>query len=295
MKCLALVSSCLLSILAIICTSTDTYAAGPVLIGGERVRTAAQVRALNISWYYNYTPAATASGAEFVPMIRDESQLSRLNELAGTTGWVLGFNECGVENQATSLNTPLKIARAWRRVEQALPDAQLVSPSFVDQNSLPWAVGDYPTFAEFVAAYRAEYGESPRIDAISIHTYGWCRNRQHDAARMAEYVTARHEEAVALGYDVPIWVTEFGLIPWPGQTYTTEDTQLLQRKFLSWAVAQPWIARIAWFPSVPAPDWPDTLTQGDQLTPLGQQYAALNAQLVLASPTPQGRLALRNR
>jgi hypothetical protein len=142
-----------------------------VLIGGERVRTAAQVRALNISWYYNYTPAATASGAEFVPMIRDESQLSRLNELAGTTGWVLGFNECGVENQATSLNTPLKIARAWRRVEQALPDAQLVSPSFVDQNSLPWAVGDYPTFAEFVAAYRAEYGESPRIDAISIHTY----------------------------------------------------------------------------------------------------------------------------
>ncbi len=114
-------------------------------------------------------------------------------------------------------------------------------------------------------AYRAEYGESPRIDAISIHTYGWSRNGQHDAARMAAYVAARHDEASELGYDVPVWVTEFGLIPWPGQTYTETDTMLLQRSFLTWATTQPWIARIAWFPSVPAPSWPAPLTQGDQL------------------------------
>jgi hypothetical protein len=260
-------------------SAAPAYAESPVLMGGERIRTDAQVQSLNISWYYNYTPAASVSSAEFVPMIRDEGQLGRLGELAGTTGWVLGFNEAGVETQAETLDTPIEIARAWRRLEEALPNARLVSPSFVDENSLPWPVSGYPTFAEFVAAYRAEYGESPRIDAISIHTYGWSRNGQHDAARMAAYVAARHDEASELGYDVPVWVTEFGLIPWPGQTYTETDTMLLQRSFLTWATTQPWIARIAWFPSVPAPSWPDTLTQGDQLTALGQQYAALNAEI----------------
>ena len=112
---------CLLSASAIsLCAALPAHAADPILIGGERVRTATQVQRLNISWYYNYTPAGTTSAAEFVPMIRDESQLSRLGELAGATGWVLGFNECGVENQATSLDTPLEIARAWRRPQALL-------------------------------------------------------------------------------------------------------------------------------------------------------------------------------
>jgi hypothetical protein len=109
-------------------SAAPAYAESPVLMGGERIRTDAQVQSLNISWYYNYTPAASVSSAEFVPMIRDEGQLGRLGELAGTTGWVLGFNEAGVETQAETLDTPIEIARAWRRLVEALPNARLYLP-----------------------------------------------------------------------------------------------------------------------------------------------------------------------
>lgn len=242
--------------------------------GGERVNSDAQVATLGLTWHYNYTPSTAVTEGEFVPMIRDEAQLARLPELAGYTGWVLGFNEPGVEGQAETLDTPLKIARAWRQVEQALPNAKLVSPAFMENGGLPWEVTGYPTFAGFVAAYRAEYGQSPRIDALAVHVYGWCRNGQHDAERMAQYVRDRRAEAVALGYNVPVWITEFGLFPWPGQTYSSNDVMILQREFAARVRGLAYVERICWFPTVPAPGWPDVLWNGG-LTQLGEQYRSL--------------------
>jgi hypothetical protein len=215
--------------------------------GAERISTNAQAAALAVTWHYNYTITSNVSIGEYVPMIRDEIKLARIGELGNYTGWVLGFNECGVEGQAESYDSANEIVRAWRQVEQALPNAKLVSPSFMEDGSLPWSVSGYPTFAQFVAAYKSIYGTKPRLDAVSIHVYGWCKNGQHDVPRMLEYIKDKHDELHKLGYDVPIWVTEFGLIPWPGQTHTSEDAALLQREFVAGVKNIDYVERICWF------------------------------------------------
>jgi len=144
------------------------------------------------------------------------------------SGYLAGFNEPDLAWQANL--TPAQAAVLWREIETALPpDIKLISPQ-VSMHNPDW-------LWDFVEAYEGIYGCKPRMDVIGYNIYF------RTAAQAQAYLTARRSEALAHGYDVPIWIMELGAECWLQDSGSAQ----LMVEFVPWLESTDWIGRYAWF------------------------------------------------
>jgi hypothetical protein len=196
---------------------------------------AGAVQDVGAKWYYNWgtnnddMPAA----AEFVPMIWDENvdTPANLAKVRGEGSTLLGFNEPDMTGQANMT------------VEQALalwPDLQgtgmrLGSPAVAYGGDTPGGWLD-----RFLTGTRQR---GLRVDFITLHWYG----SDFSAAAVGQfmgYVKAVHDR-----YNLPIWITEYGLMNFTGTprypstqqitAFITNSTRQLE--------AASYVERYAWF------------------------------------------------
>jgi hypothetical protein len=200
---------------------------------------AGAVKDVGASWYYNWgtNNDAMPAPAEFVPMIWDENVDTPANlakvKTEGST--LLGFNEPDMSGQANMT------------VDQALalwPDLQstgmrLGSPAVAYGGDTPGGWLD-----RFMTGAKQK---GLRVDFITLHWYGSDFSNAAVGQFMG-YVKAVHDR-----YNLPIWITEYGLMNFSGTpkypttaqitAFITNSTQQLQ--------AAPYVERYAWF-SLPA-------------------------------------------
>ncbi|MFH1634882.1 MAG: glycosyl hydrolase [Chloroflexota bacterium] len=196
-------------------------------------------------WCYNWCPGYLGILDRYpgwTPMIRDMDQLARLDEAVeiarGGGGWLMGFNEPNVREPYGSLIPPAEAAVAWRAIEQKADGIKLLSPapSQLDPGWL-WRM---------VSEYEQRYGHKPRFDAIGVHCYCYLRNPP-DPQEIKDHLLRVRREALAHGYDVPLWLTEFaGACNLPNPQSGNEQ---VVRELLPWLEATPWIGRYSWFMS----------------------------------------------
>jgi hypothetical protein len=205
------------------------------------------LKTLNASWYFNWAvnPDSTCGPFEakkFVPRIRDADAMSSLNQAiarAKVSGWLIGFSEPNLPWQGNL--SPTQGATLWRQIETAADAAggiKLVSPSPNQYNPGQADPYGHQWLWAMVDAYRAKYGHNPRFDAIAWNIY----KRKH--SDIQAYLTARRNEALAKGYNVPIWVLEYG-----GECWKSSDNGNtgIMKETTTWFNNTPWIGRYAWF------------------------------------------------
>lgn len=201
---------------------------------------------LGVDWYYNWhwRPCGGLAGARFVPMIRDVRRMAELRqavEYARPSGWLMGFNEPDLPEPWGYLTTPEEAAEAWRVIEREAAGIKLVSP-VPSQEDFDW-------LWRMVAAYEARYGERPRFDAIAVHWYNWRDPGSVQPAK--DYLLQVRREALAHGYDKPLWLTEFA-----GHIGTSDPAgghRRLMGELIPWMRQQGWIGRYAWYASLVRP------------------------------------------
>ena len=225
---------------------------------------------LRAGWYFNGTPQSFCSNAPFVPMIPDHNWQAGWLDVAlaegRKSGWLLGYNEPNLPYPPGSGQpnmSPRLAAQKWHEIEMRAAGVRLVSPA-TSQHNPGW-------LWEMVTEYQILYGRRPRFDAIAWHTYYASPNTHRN------YLLARRHEALARGYDVPFWLTEFGGACWDGVRSNSLNVIL---QLLPWLEAQPWIGRYAWFSTEitgdepwASPGWREcALVRDGALTALGGKY-----------------------
>jgi hypothetical protein len=227
-------------------TATATATVPPATAGTKKgVSTwaftglAGAVKDVGASWYYNWgtNNDAMPAPAEFVPMIWDENVDTPANlakvKTEGKT--LLGFNEPDMSGQADMT------------VDQALslwPDLQSTGMRL---GSPAVAYGGDTAGGWLDRFMTGAKQRNLRVDFITLHWYG---SDFSDAAvgQFMGYVKAVHDR-----YNLPIWVTEYGLMNFSGTpkfpstaqitAFITNSTKQLQ--------AASYVERYAWF-SLPA-------------------------------------------
>jgi hypothetical protein len=213
---------------------------------------AAQVEALNVGWYYNWSAeTALRTNAQFVPMIFSAKRMNAA--VKGDT--VLGFNEPDHEKQS---NIPVKEALAlWPRV---VSKARYVGS--------PSTAGN-PVTSEWFAAFMKG---RPKVDFITVHWY-----KGADARHFIRDLTEIHAK-----FNKPIWVTEFA-----PQTAASSESE--PGKFSEAQVAEfiaetvrfmdstPWVQRYAWHDSRAGTS--ALFAENGELTATGRAYAAAGRQV----------------
>lgn len=197
---------------------------------------------LRTSWYAateGVRPPAGCSQSDrrFVPIIHDAAAMAELDAAirnAQVSGWLKGFTEPNLQSQANI--SPADAAQLWRQIEMAADAAggiKLVSPS-PSQHDPGWLF-------RMVDEYQTRYGRKPRFDAIAWNYYYAPDDGYRDS--VMEFLTKRHNDALALGYNVPIWVMEYGGECWHDGKYNVEVMTSQTPQFGQ----TPWIERYAWF------------------------------------------------
>jgi hypothetical protein len=197
----------------------------------------ADVDRLNAKWYYTWRPDPAVGDSPyntaFVPRISRREFWDRLPDAvdyaANGSGWLMTLTEPDTINEPCV--SPTEAAQFWRTVEAtAIPaGVRLVSPT-PSQHDPAW-------LWRMVSEYRRMYGKKPHFDAISWNIY------KRSPAEMQGYLVARHNEMLLAGYDVPVWVAEFG----GDCTGGYANNVALAQAMLPWLEATPWIGRYAWF------------------------------------------------
>ena len=227
-------------------------------------------KALNVSWYYNWTqsesePCSDGSGGVFVPMIwghagNEQSGTGITSSVSTFVGkhqpFVLGFNE---PDNATQSNIPVATAiNLWPSFLNA--SIQVVSPATqANTTGQSW-------FSSFMTQVNSG---NLRVDVVGLHWYGWnAGSCEPTAATLESYI----KWAEGITGTRPIWLTEWGCL-----NDSAPDTQTVV-SFFKGAVAMfakhPRIRRYAWYP------WStnNALVNADgSLTDLGKAFAALPA------------------
>ncbi len=242
----------------------------------------ADLETLDASWYLNWRPEpdATCGGVDerfFVPRIGNANSMQRLSSAianAQASGWLIGFNEPNLSTHANM--TPVEGAVLWKQIEDAAVPAgiKLVSPApnqfapgKVDPHGNQWLWA-------MVDEYQARYNKKPHFDAIGWNIYGCTNSSQcHSIDGMKNYLIQRRQEAQARGYNLPIWVLEYG-------GCQTKDSaasdQAMMHAITAWFNETDWIARYAWFSNRKTTayqgDHDCILIDNDTLTELGQTY-----------------------
>ncbi|MBM2615540.1 ricin-type beta-trefoil lectin domain protein [Actinoplanes sp. LDG1-06] len=191
------------------------------------------------NWYYNWgtNNDAMPADAEFVPMIWDENVVTAANlakvKTEGST--LLGFNEPDLAGQAEM--TVEQALDLWPQLQAT--GMRLGAPAVAFGGNTPGGWLD-----RFMTGAKAR---GLRVDFIPLHWYGSDFSAAA-AGQFMGYVKAVHDR-----YNLPIWVTEYGLMNFTGTprypntaqitSFITESTRQLE--------AAPYVERYAWF-SLPA-------------------------------------------
>ncbi|KYR01393.1 phosphoribosylglycinamide formyltransferase [Tieghemostelium lacteum] len=171
------------------------------------------------SWYYNwdiYPPCqAGVTGVEYIPMIRVESDMGKVNNLPSGSDWLMGFNEPNYSGQAEM--SPERAAQLWPQLQAT--GRKLVGPGVADCGPTPGGGCLYDS----VQWYKDFLGNCTgcRVDAVSLHLY-YC-----SATDMMNKITKLYE---ATGK--PVWLTEFACDnpqPQNQDTVVTFATSLLKQ------------------------------------------------------------------
>jgi putative glycosyl hydrolase/ricin-type beta-trefoil lectin protein len=200
---------------------------------------AGAVKDVGANWYYNWgtsndtMPAST----EFVPMIWDENVVTAANlakvKTEGST--LLGFNEPDMSGQADM--TVEQALDLWPQLQAT--GMRLGSPAvaYGGDSANGW-------LDRFMTGARQR---NLRVDFITLHWYG-SDFSSAAAGQFMGYVKAVHDR-----YNLPIWITEYGLMNFTGSprypntqqltSFITNTTQQLE--------ATSYVERYAWF-SLPA-------------------------------------------
>ncbi len=239
--------------------------------------------ALRAAWYQNggISPDA-ACGSQyhqnFVPRIYNRYAMPYLAQAvanAQASGWLMGFGEPNLTEQNSYL-TPTEGAQLWKQIEDAVAGTgiKLVSPA-----PNQWNPGQYGqqyghqwTWS-MVAEFERLYGRKPRFDALGWHYYAT------SLADLQAFLTARRNEALARGYDVPFWLLEYGGSCVGG---STPQLQAFMNAATPWLNQTAWIGRYSWFAARLTP-WSDSAGndytpcslinyQTGNITALGQTY-----------------------
>jgi len=228
-------------------------------------------KALNVSWYYNWTqsesePCSDGGGGVFVPMIwghagNEQSATGITASVSAFAGkhqtFVLGFNE---PDNATQSNIAVATAVNLWPAFLGNTSIQVVSPATqANTTGQSW-------FSSFMTQVNSG---GLRVDVVGLHWYGWnAGSCEPTAATLESYI----KWAEGITGSRPIWLTEWGCL-----NASAPDTQTVV-SFLKGAVAMfarhPRIRRYAWYP------WATNhaLVNADgSLTDLGKAFAALPA------------------
>jgi hypothetical protein len=239
---------------------------------------------LKAAWYLNWrvSPDPTCGGAnadKFVPRIYGANEMPLLAQAianAQASGWLIGFSEPNLPWQGNM--SPVQGAILWKQIENAAIPAgiKLVSPSPNQYNPGQADPYGYLWLWAMVDAYKSQNGgQSPHFDAIGWNIY------KRTPGEIEAYLTARHNEGLTRGYDVPIWVLEYGGECWNSASGNTGN-QSIMTMTTAWLDSIPWIGRYAWFANrivgtePGAPGWQScTLINPSlgTLTALGQTYS----------------------
>lgn len=230
------------------------------------------VSLLRASWYFTndvQPPAGCPQPDQrFIPTIYNANAMIQLTTAishAQESGWLKGFIEPNLAYQGNVL--PAQAAELWRQIEIAADAAggiKLVSPS-PSQHDPGW-------MWDMVDEYYVRYGRSPRFDAIAWNYY------TPYPILFQDYLTARREEALDRGYNVPIWVTEYSGECWNNGKGNLDIMTVVTPAFDD----TDWIGRYAWFANriygdeVWGPGWQSCSLVNPYtgaLNPLGEIYA----------------------
>ena len=224
----------------------------------------AAVTNVGAGWYYNWSPSndSMPAGAEFVPMIWGAASVTDATlAKAKSEGTVLlGFNEPDLAGQANmSVEQALSL---WPRLEAT--GMRLGSPAVAYGGNTAGGWLD-----RFMTGARQQ---GRRVDFITLHWYGSDFSAAA-AGQFAGYLKAVHDR-----YNLPIWVTEYGLMNFTGTPKFPTTAQITA--FITATTTQmqgtSWIERYAWF-SLPAvgDSVPYGLYRdGSTPTPAGEAYRA---------------------
>jgi len=205
-----------------------------------------QLQALNVSWYYNWSPKANIpTQAQFVPMFWNAR---RLNEHIDGD-YVLGYNEPDHKDQA---NITVEDALAsWPNLASK---AGYVGSPGVAGNPVK---GDW--LPRFMAA-------DPKVDFITVHWY-----KGIDPKRFIRDMEEVHDR-----YGKPLWVTEFSPQTISSSRrepdkYTQEQVDGFISEVIQWMESTSWVERYAWHDSRTGTS--ALFDENGELTETGKAYA----------------------
>ncbi|WP_199511116.1 glycoside hydrolase family protein [Nucisporomicrobium flavum] len=197
------------------------------------------VKDVGAKWYYNWgtNNDAMPADAEFVPMIWDENVVTAANlaKVKSEGSTLLGFNEPDLAGQAEM--TVEQALGLWPQLQST--GMRLGSPAVAYGGDTPGGWLD-----RFMTGARQR---GLKVDFITLHWYG---SDFSDAAvgQFMGYVQAVHNR-----YNLPIWVTEYGLMNFTGTPKFPDTAQITA--FITNSTKQlnaaSYVERYAWF-SLPA-------------------------------------------
>jgi Glycosyl hydrolase catalytic core len=219
------------------------------------------------TWYYtwstNHDGITTPPGVGFVPMVWGAASVTSaaLAEARAAGGYLLGFNEPDASTQSNMT------------VEQALDlwpslmatGLTLGSPAVATEAATPG--GWLDRFMTGAAA------RGYRVDFIAVHWYGADFTTDTAVDQLHAYLSAVYQR-----YHLPIWLTEYALVDFPGGWRYPGAEQ--EAAFLAAAdpmlAGLPYVQRYAWF-SLPV--WASAPTaglyaDGPVVTPAGRAFEA---------------------
>ena len=210
---------------------------------------AAQLSALQVTWFYNWGAATQIQhAAQFVPMVFSPK---RVRELPGQHRVVLGFNEPDNTKQANA--SPEQALAVWGALRQK---ADTVGSPALATN--PIKQGNW--LSTFL-------GLGAQVDFIAVH---WYKGIEAD-----KFIADM--QALCKAYGKPVWVTEFA--PQTAaqareepQKYSQAQVDRFIRDATAWMATSSCVQRYAWHD---AKTGTSALFDNERLTATGQTYAAI--------------------
>lgn len=224
-----------LSVLAL----SPTWASSKKGISLANLNSAERINALNVAWYYTWSPNPVKGVAfeKFVPMLRSRNG-RLLNEQISL------FRKQGKVPFLLALNEPNKEEGDDMSVEEVIRSWPEIS-SLADKISSPSPAGILgPWFDKF---YTIAKNRNYRVDFMAVHYYS-----SPDAKLFLSKIDQVYEK-----YHLPIWITEFAVADFTASKkhcktacrnqYTEQQALAFMKEVLPELEKRPYIIRYAWF------------------------------------------------
>lgn len=186
-------------------------------------------------WYGFTTGSIQVPGK--VELVRPGADLTQLAARARAypgRAWIVGNepNVSGQDNLQPAAYSDF-LAAVATAIKTADPTALLVGPNVLNWDKTCDGCGGYPSGHSwsnaFLSDYRARYGSLP-LDVWGMHTYNldWVRPPLINAVADQAQLAAARTWLNATGLNLPIWLTEFGVIwGYEGYTWVQQDGRWL--------------------------------------------------------------------